>query len=498
VSLNAPTSSEVIRQLARFEGRRQLKSPFLWLAVAGSIALVWLAVHDQPPTLWARSVTIAGSCLPIAISTLLLANVAALRDHSSRVGETTDAPPISKDLRMLGLAAGAWAALLLSLVVVVLGIVLSVTDDPAGSFMVPELVVGPLLVLLGQVAGVVLGRWIPNPLAAPLTLILLAGLFIVQDVWPGERSIPAASPFLPWRKSYTLDWVQGEPRMPWVHLIYLVGLIAMFTALASHRWRALIAAGVLVVGSGIGLSRIETDGEEVVAAIESWSDARSRTCEEHDGIRYCAIEGYEPWIDDWAEVVERVDELVPDDLRVAQVEQTVSGLDSFEDLDPTVAHVHGRLDMDDDLTQQVLAPELGLPGTGGEAAAMNTDIPACMAGTMPMLVSGEARGVAFLVLTDLSVPGSIETGGFGGTYWFGHLEVSEEEARLAFQIVDRPESEVIAAFHAHWAEVTHPSTSSAELAGWFDLAEPEVISAARYESMQCACTDGGVSCTSGP
>jgi hypothetical protein len=488
----------VIRQLALFEGRRQLKAPFLWLALLGSLALVWLAVHDQPATLWARSVTIAGSCLPIAMVALLLANSAALRDDSSRIGETTDVPPTSKNLRMLGLIAGVWPGLLLSLAVVLFGVVLSATDDPAGSFLIPELLVGPLLVLLGQAGGVVLGRWIPNPLAAPLTLIILAALFMVQDFWPGERTIPAESPFLPWRKSYTLDWVQGEPRMPWLHLVYLVGLIGTLTAIASRRWRSLILAGVIVVGSGMGLSRIETDGEAVVAAIEDWADARSRTCEEHDGVRYCAIEGYEPWIDDWADVIDQIEELVPDDLRLAQVQQTVSGLDSFEDTDPTVAHVHGRLDMDDDLTRQALAPDLGLPGTGGEAAAINTEIPACMARTMPMLVSGEARGVAFLVLTNLAVPGSIETGGVGGTYWFGHLEMSEDEARLAFQIADRPEDEVVPVLHSHWAELTDPNTTSAELASWFDLNEPEVIAAAHYESMQCTCTDGGVSCSSGP
>ena len=115
-----------------------------------------------------------------------------------------------------------------------------------------------------------------------------------------------------------------------------------------------------------------------------------------------------------------------------------------------------------------------------------------------MLVSGEARGVAFLVLTGLAVPGSIETGGFGGTYWFGHLEMSEEEAQLALQIRDRPESEVLSVIHSHWADLTDPSTTTAELAGWFNLSEPEVIPAAHYESMQCTCTDGGVSCTSGP
>src|SRR5690606_36801160 len=142
-------------------------------------------------------------------------------------------------------------------VVVAFGVVRALLDDPAGSFLVPELFVGPLLVPLGQSLGVVLGRWIPNPLAAPLTLVVLAGLFLVKDFWPGERTIPAASPFLPWRSPYT-DWVQGEPRLPIVHLAYLIGLTALFAASASRHWKTVAAAGLVVIGVGIPLAGLDT------------------------------------------------------------------------------------------------------------------------------------------------------------------------------------------------------------------------------------------------
>jgi hypothetical protein len=488
-------SSQVVRQLAFFESRRQLKSPLLWLAVLTSLVLLWLAVNDEPATLWARSVTIAGSCLPIAVAALLLGNTAALRDHSSRIGETTDAPPTTRDVRMLGLVAGSWLAFLLAIVVVVVGVVLSLQDDPAGSLLIPELVVGPMLVLLGQSLGVALGRWVPNPLAAPLTLVMLIGLFLVKDFWPGPRTIPAASPFLPWRSAYT-DWVQGEPRLPLVHLGYLVGLIGLFTATAARRWRTLAVSGVLLLGTAVPLSGIETAGEQVAAAVEEWADEQPRTCEVRGTIEYCAIEGYEPWIDDWVRGIDRVQSLVPVELDTMQIQQTAEGLASYYDQDPAVAHVHGRLAKVGVPLEQVLAPELGMPATGGEAAAMNTDLPACMARVLPVYVSGEARAIAYLVLTELAVPGSIQSGGFGGSIRFGQIEVSEGEAELALQIANGSESEILSVLHPRWAELNDPTTSSAEIAGWFGLPAPQAANGSPYESMQCECTNDGVSCTS--
>lgn len=489
--------SLVIRELALFEGRRQLKSLLLWIAAVASLGLVWLAANDEPATLWARSVTVAGSCLPLAIAAVLLGHTAALRDRSSRTGETLDVPPTGRDARMLGLVAGSWLATLLGIAVVVGGVTLSLLDDPAGSFLVPELLVGPLLIPLGQSLGVVLGRWIPNPLAAPLALVLLAGLFLVKDLWPGARTIPAASPFLPWRSAYT-DWVQGEPRLPILHIAYLIGLTALFAAAAARRFKSMAAAGLLVIGVAVPLAGLDTAGEAVSDSVVAWAENQPQACEVHGTVEYCAIQGYEPWIDDWAQTVKRVQSLVPETLGTTQIHQSPPSLASHNDPDPAVAYVHGRLDNDRDLVEQVLAPELGLPGTRGEAAAMNSGLPACMASILPVYVSGEARAIAYLTLAELADPGSIETVGFGGTYRFGQIEVSEEEAELALQISSRPENEILAILHPSWQEINDPETTSAELAAWFDLPAAEIGEGSMYESMQCECTgDGGVSCTGG-
>lgn len=128
---------------------------------------------------------------------------------------------------------------------------------------------------------------------------------------------------------------------------------------------------------------------------------------------------------------------------------------------------------------------------------MNREIPACMAALMPVLVSGQARGVAFAVLSELAVPGSLETGGFGGSFQFRHIELSEDEADLAFSILDLPRDEILSEFHPRWAELTDPATTSGTLAGWFGLEAPQVIGASTYDDMDCICTEGGgFSCTS--
>ena len=489
--------SRVIRELAQFEGRRQLKSPLLWIGLAASLGLVWLAVNDEPATLWARSVIVAGSCLPLAVATVLLGNTAALRDRSSRTGEILDVPPTGRDARMLGLVAGSWFAALLGVVVVVAGLILSLLDDPAGSFLIPELLVGPLLIPLGQSLGVALGRWIPNQLAAPLALVVLAGLFLVKDFWPGARTIPAASPFLPWRPAYT-DWVQAEPRLPVVHIGYLIGLTALFTSTAAHRWKFSAAAGLVIIAMALPLAGLDTAGETVSAAVVEWAEEQPRTCEVHGTVDYCAIQGYEPWIHDWEQVVDRVQLLVPETLGVTHIQQSPHGLASHNDQDPAVAYVDGRLASDSGLVEQALAPELGLPGTGGEAAAMNSALPACMASILPVYVSGEARAVAYLVLTELANPGSIDPAGFGGTYQYGRIEVSEEEAELALQISTRSEDEILSILHPSWQELKDPGTTSADLAAWFGLPAPNVGNGSSYESMQCECPgDSGVSCTGG-
>ncbi|MGH8871171.1 MAG: hypothetical protein ACRDWS_04275, partial [Acidimicrobiia bacterium] len=201
------------------------------------------------------------------------------------------------------------------------GVVLALSDDPAGSWNLAELAAGPLVVAMGHVGGVILGRWAPNPLVAPLALVVVAGLFLAENLAFGPREIPAASPFLPWRMPYT-TWVQGEPRLPLIHLLHVVGLIGIAVSLAARRWRWLMASTAVFVAAVGLLSNLEVAGDEVVAAVQDWDAGQPRVCQDHEGVRFCAIGGYQTWIDGWADTVDDVRDLVPVTLSLIEVQQT--------------------------------------------------------------------------------------------------------------------------------------------------------------------------------
>jgi hypothetical protein len=54
--------------------------------------------------------------------------------------------------------------------------------------------------------------------------------------------------------------------------------------------------------------------------------------------------------------------------------------------------------------------------------------------------------------------------------------MSEDEAALAFQILSRPESEILGVLHSRWDELIEPTTSAATLAGSSGLEAPDVVS----------------------
>jgi hypothetical protein len=506
VTLSADPITEhtrgVLTSLAWFEGKRLLKSPFLWLATAGSIAAAWAALQSQYyTTLEWRSAALAGACLPLAAVALLMANAAALRDRAADEAEVTIHPPVSVDQRKLGLAMAAWAPALLSLLVIAVGLPLAILDEAGAGFVLPaEIAVGPLVVVLGHVTGVALGRWIRSHWAAAMTLVVLAGLFLIKDLLPGARVIPAASPFLPWRAPYT-EWVLGEGREPVFHIIYLVALIAALAALAARAWRLLVVNGLTVAAAAFLLSGVPVGGSEVAASADRWQASQPRVCEDHTGVRLCVMEGYEKWIPSWAAALDRVDELVPVGLQVREIQYSLTH--PRFDGDPQVAHTSGYWDPNEgfDLVYQLLAPELGIPGTAEEAVAFNEHLPECMARMRPVMMSGQARAIAFLILNEMASPGSLtdRVGPIGGrdsgTVRNATIEVSSSEAALALQIADLPEDSVLSTLHPRWETVTDPSTTSETLAAWFGLPAPEVATTSEWDQMNCVCTDDGISCT---
>lgn len=123
--------------------------------------------------------------LPLGLATLLAANLAVLRDRSSRTGEMYAAAPAPRSARtsahLLALAApAALAALTVAAAAVAFEAWngLQVTSD--GGTAVPgpaELLQAPLAVALMGTLGIALARWVPHPAAA---VVAAVGLFFVQ------------------------------------------------------------------------------------------------------------------------------------------------------------------------------------------------------------------------------------------------------------------------------------------------------------------------------
>ncbi|MEX0700245.1 MAG: hypothetical protein WD354_10995, partial [Acidimicrobiia bacterium] len=453
-----------------------------------------------------RSVVIAGACLGIASVALLRAHAMAIRGTKPDMEETLSVVPTDAGRRRSGEIAASLAPALLAVAVVAAGLSWSIANNPAGSINWLEVAVGPLVVVLFHAIGVALGRF-NRPLVGPLFLVVMAGLFLAEDLWPGERpesALSAASPFLPWRAPYT-NWVQGEPRLPLMHLVFLGGLISLVGALTIKAWRWVSGAAVALGATVLVLAGIPSRGEGVIASVSAWAHQQVVVCMEQDRMRYCAFEGYEPWIEYWSDVVERTRAVVPVDLSVTEIRQSVDY--RADDVDALVAYVGGswylrpQASHRRDLAAELLAPTLGLPATRGESAQTRTDLPECMRSAFPVSVFGQARGVGYLVLLETAVPEILplgDTSRFGGV---GQVEVSPGELDLARQILTRTMNERVATLHEHWNELADPSTTSATLAGWFGLEPPPHPENTPMEdmnqNMNCVCTgNGGVSCTS--
>jgi hypothetical protein len=293
--------------------------------------------------------------------------------------------------------------------------------------------------------------------------------------------------------------------LPLVHLGYLMVLIAVIASVTVRAWKSLVAGAIGLAGLAVVLSTVPTHGLLVSSAVMAWSREQPVVCEDRNGIRYCAYQGYEPWIDYWAEVVSKVRAVIPTELVVKEVRQTVQ-VDLFED-DPRLALVPGTWSLGPEegrsglLAVELLAPALDLPGTSGEVVPLQAHLPECMRGLLPLSLFGEARGVAFLVLLGLAWPSAVPGEAFGGSAIVGPVEVSPEELDLARQILARPATESLDVLHSHWGEVVKPVTTSGSLASWFGLPVPSVNSgsprATIFETMDCKCNaEGGFSCSS--
>ncbi|MFN2503388.1 MAG: hypothetical protein ABR540_03995 [Acidimicrobiales bacterium] len=518
----------IARALARIEARRLLWSPGMLVALALTCGLVgpwsfWPEVRDL-------RLQAAGSPFNlylIAAATLVLTNVATLRGrrhNTEPLFQATPAPPQARTAAHLLSAVGP---AMLS-VVLVAGLIAAVWLLPDG-FGRPDgadLAVGPLFVLGAGALGVLLARWIPSSVVAPVACVAIAAhelYFNNRDVvgsmrrlgyWVGAGELPPE--LLPGRLT---RW----------HLIYLAGLLAMAAvgALVAHGLnRRLVVAGttaILVVATSAWFQARPNP-------TEGWSARNAllerpqdhQVCEDRPGARFCAYPAYRSLVDYWARPVDGVRRVVPAvawpaGLEVSQrvaandrqyvtgtgLSATVAVLPAIDDPLPDDGSLHppilwdttGRAELGLALLAAARVVDLPLVPSSPE---IRCDAAGQSRAVIALWLAGQASPATGAALRRLAHEGVLDLGGrpymvmpdWGtpGTIAWGADEVGH-----ALGLLRRPAAEVRTAIARDWSRLVDPRTPTSEATALLGLpAEPKAgVGPARSRFVGFGALDSG-------
>lgn len=293
-----------------------LKNPLIWL---GGLSSLVLAVSElgESPVLNRSSMVLAWTMAPMAVATAIVAGHGVLRARGRTDAHPTVVMPLGMADRVTGIAVGlVWptaATFLLQLGL--LGWLFA--RDPVTSVVWTELLVGPAYVLLAGSVAAALTRLFPHPSTPVLSLVILALPQLVVSYDPGRWGLtigPAALAPIFWPE--TIIPYELAFRPSGLHLAYLVGLATMAVGSATLGRNA--AWGLLVVGLATAIIAGPTqlgpipDQRRVEAISQMVGDGADLTCRQDDmGVNYCAMAGYEAWIDDWQDFARPILSVAP-------------------------------------------------------------------------------------------------------------------------------------------------------------------------------------------
>lgn len=501
----APASTtSVARSLGRVEARRLLRSP---VVLVGGLFAVLPGIGFWNPRvvfdLRITAVSIAFMFLPLAAATLIASNLAALRSRRHGTDQLYASLPAAEPARtgghLLAVTAAALAAAGLVVFLVAGEALLAVT---VGAPDLAEMAVGPLLVAGAGALGVLLGRWAPTPVAAPLACVAIA-LFQGSTTDPalltgGWRTLAF------WTYPGDLPFELLPDRRPAWHALYLAALVAMAAvgALLAHGLRRpLVVAGAVAVSVVAAAAWVQTrppsaTGWAVANALLE-RPADHQVCEVRDGTSYCAYPAYRTLVGRWAAVVSGVRRAVPAgrwpaDLAVTQratsadrrwvADDVLAGvlpaLPARNAPLPDDGHLHPAMgwgtERGDDFTLALAAASrtVGLPmvpdsaGTSCDASGQGRAVVALwLAGQATGGAGGELRRLAsdqevgrtrFLVVLQHDTP--------PGVVW-GAAEVGH-----AIELLRRPAGEVGNVLAEDWERLAGPGAPTAHVASRLGLA----------------------------
>ncbi|GIF62908.1 ABC transporter [Asanoa ishikariensis] len=490
----AATRRQAMLALTRFEAIRMLRHP---ITVAAFLLYlgpwVWTLTRpgaDRYPVLPSDVVTLQmAAMLLLGGATLVVANLAVLREHRHRTDAVSDLlvlpPPWRTGAFLLAILAPAALTL-----VVVGGQVATLAALPgrAGTVNLFDVAIPAAIVAVLGAAGALLAQVVRSPIVAPLTAVLLAaaGFVAIASVATGTswgRLLPLLPDDLPIAiPSVLVDRPSGR------HLAYLAGVIAVLVVLGLFRsgTRARVAlpalAAALAVTVAGGAAQFVRDDAVLAARVTTTDNpAPVQTCSSREGVTYCAFDDFTSWIPAWEGVLRDVVRLTPPGAAGSPplaVRQWVwaDGYPTFGGtFGPEVAEARAR-------SQRATDTAAGTPEAipVGTSWGDNTTAAAFAGGVAFRLVMGRAvagdstlcgaRGALVVWLTgkansrtaaglrqlDNQSSGSLAL----VDYTIDNaLYVDDRDAAVGLAMLDRPAAEIASVVTAHWAELTSPETT---------------------------------------
>ncbi|MFF4837201.1 ABC transporter permease [Streptomyces sp. NPDC001315] len=486
----APRRAAAVLALARFEARELLQYIpvfallLLYVGYTGWQLFSGREGMDAYPAL--QDVDRGTQSMPplLGIALLVCVNRAALRSRRNGTDRHDGVLPMEPWRRTVAHALSVVPyAVVTALVVAVefTGAALKPGAAGHGSFF--ELAVGPLIVLLFGVVGVLLARVIPSSFAASLFVVGAYVLFTLVSESTGSAH------WLRWL-SPTVTETGADPlpsdligRPAAWHALYLAGLIALLLCgavlLSGGRTRlvrtaAVVALAVTAAGA-VGQAPGDSAALTAARAEASTHPERLQSCVAHGTSTYCAFPEWTGRTTDWAAAVDRVQKLAGGAAGSARL--TVR------------QRVEARYGPADDAAIDPLTE----PGqvTVGTAWGGNR-IPEFEVGVASVLVAGDeksggevcdARAVTIMWLAlgaesepmtafrNVRLDDSVTGSALALTPTNG-VFMSTGQTDVVRQLLQQPRYGVTAKVKAHWTELTSPKTSLTRVAELLDVKAP--------------------------
>jgi hypothetical protein len=511
---------QVAFALGRVETRRVATSASFAIGIALSGLVVFFFtvsdVIDNGANIASVVMHLGVVAFPLAGMTLLATNRATLRARREGAEELLASTPATMTSRVGGhlvsVVAGGVGAIVLT--IAVLAVTVPNRVGPLGTGWPAEALTAIALVAGAGCVGVLLGRWLPHGIVAPLALaaILLATIAL-NGLQPVTNRARLLAP-----------WASPPPDLPtdlvfrpaWSHLLYVLGCVLVVIAAAllrSSLGRAVITTltvGVLIAGFGVWGQQRPPDAADikrVIALIDHPED--HQTCIARDQVRACAYPSYRNYIEDWIGPAARVRAAIPASARTDRyvISQRLHPR-GRAGLEPQVNAALQSLPPDAD--DPVQHPAYGEPDWAAFVWPAQSAVGLPMAQDRtgrPCYSGNQARAVIALWLAAqaMSSDDGIELlepaakiGAEGETFhsdrepWAitrwpatfsfdvdAPVVFARPDIAAARQLLASPRARVLAALHAGWERFTDPTTETSELTRALDLTPVDAETARR-------------------